>query len=388
MLYTPQFFAISLIGFLTACNAGAFFLFPLFIAERGGTTVDIGYIMAAFSLASVLSRPLISATIDRLGRKRSYAFANLIMIGTTLSYVSFTGMLRDFYLPLLLVRIIHGISGGFTFTAGFTYALDIIPENRMNEGVGIFGAFSLMGFAVGPVIAEIFINQWGFSAYFMAAAGLPAIGALFLFFLPESYVVGRNPAAGSYITLLRQPKIFMVTALMIILGMGIASTSGFVSLFAQSRGIAFVSTYFIAYSVSATAMRLLGGKFIDNVGEERVAPYALVACGLGLFSLLFMNSMVYLLVAGLISGSSHGMLYPSLTTMAVRNEPTNLRARIMATITGALELGSFAGSIIMGQIGKALGFPAIFATAGVGFFIGFFIIKVYSIRMKNNQIKG
>jgi MFS family permease len=180
----------------------------------------------------------------------------------------------------------------------------------------------------------------------------------------------------------------MVTALMIILGMGIASTSGFVSLFAQSRGIAFVSTYFIAYSVSATAMRLLGGKFIDNVGEERVAPYALVACGLGLFSLLFMNSMVYLLVAGLISGSSHGMLYPSLTTMAVRNEPTNLRARIMATITGALELGSFAGSIIMGQIGKALGFPAIFATAGVGFFIGFFIIKVYSIRMKNNQIKG
>ncbi|MBN1848346.1 MAG: MFS transporter [Deltaproteobacteria bacterium] len=388
MLYTPQFFTISLAGFLTACNAGAFFLFPLFIADRGGTTVDIGYIMSASFLASVLSRPLISEIIDRLGRKRSYFLANLTMIGTTLSCIGFTGALRDFFWPLLLIRMIHGISGGFTFTAGFTYVMDIIPGKRMNEGVGIFGAFSLIGFAVGPVMAEFFIDQWGFSAYFLAAAGLPAIGAFLLLFLPESHVVGRGSGAGSYMALLKRPKIFTVTVLMFILGMGLASTSGFISLFAQSRGIALVSTYFIAYSASATALRLVGGKFIDRVGEDRVAPYALIVGGFGLIFLLFMNSMVYLLVAGLISGSSQGMLYPSLNTMAVRNEPTNLRARIMATITGALDLGSFAGSIILGQIGKALGFPAIFATAGVGFFVGFIMIKIYSMRYQDIQTRG
>jgi MFS family permease len=370
MLLTRRFIAITVVNFFAACNLGAFYLFPLFLADRGGTPADIGYIMGAFPLASVLSRPLMSELIDRLGRKWSYALASLTMIMASLAYLAFSGGLGDFYWPLLLVRAIHGVSAGLTFTAGFTYAADIIPENRMNEGIGLFGTSGLLGFAIGPVMAEIIIRNLGFSAYFLFAAILPAIGVLLLLPLPETYVHDRSQKGGAFLTVLRQPKIITVSVLVLIMGIGVASTSGFVSLLAQSRGILLVSPYFLAYSGAAVATRLLGGRLADIVGESRVVPPALVVCGIGLIILVFANAVQYLVLAGLISGAAHGLLYPCLSTMAIRNETAGHRAKILAIVTGSFDAGVFAGSIGLGQVGKYLGFPAIFLIAGLAFFLG------------------
>lgn len=370
MLLTRRFVAITVVNFFAACNIGAFYLFPLFLADRGGTSADIGYIMGAFPLASVLSRPLMSELVDRLGRKWSYALASLIMIAATLAYLAFSGRLQDFYLPLVLVRAIHGVSAGLTFTAGFTYAADIIPERRMNEGIGLFGVSGLVGFAMGPVMAEITITHFGFSAYFLSAAILPAVGVLLLLPLPEVYVHDRSQKGGAFLTVLCQSKMAVISVLVLILGIGVASTSGFVSLLAHSRGILLVSSYFLAYSGAAVAMRLVGGHLADMVGETRVISPALVVCGTGLIILVFANNVQHLVLAGLTSGAAHGLLYPSLSTMAIRNESTGHRAKILAIVTGSFDAGVFGGSIGLGQVGSYLGYPAIFLFAGLAFFLG------------------
>jgi len=376
MLFTRRFIAITVVNFFAACNLGAFYLFPLFLADHGGTVADIGYVMGIFSLASVFSRPLISDLIDHLGRKRSYALASLVMIATSSAYLSFSGQLADFYLLLLLVRAAHGVSGGLSFTAGFTYAADIIPESRMNEGIGLFGTSGLLGFAIGPVMAEMVIRHWGFSAYFLSAAILPAIGLVVLFPLPETYIHKRGQTDTAFFTLLRQSRIIFVATLVLIMGIGVASTSGFVSLLAQSRGILFVSAYFLAYSGAAVASRIVGGRLADLVGESRVIPPALGVCGMGLILLVFTSSIHSLVLAGLISGAAHGLLYPGLNTMAVRNVAPVHRAKILAIVTGSFDAGIFVGSIGLGQVGKYLGLPAIFLTAGLAFFIGLGIFLV------------
>ncbi|MBW1799264.1 MAG: MFS transporter, partial [Deltaproteobacteria bacterium] len=329
-LYTGPFLAILCSGFFNTFNNGAFFLFPLFVAERGGTVADIGYIMGTFSLASVLTRPLMSSAVDRFGRRLSFVYANLIMLLITLSYLLFSGRLENFYLPLLLVRAIHGIGSGLAFTAGFTYVADIIPAKRMNEGLGIFGSSGLLGFAIGPAMAEVIIHQLGFPALFPIVAGAPAVGILLLWFQPESFVPGNNAGEDSYRILFRHAKIYIVAGLILILGFGLAATNSFVALFARSRGIMFVSYYFMAYSGAAIAVRLLGGRLVDRVGETRFAPYAILICGLGLILLLITYNAVFLVLVGIISGAAHGVLYPCLCTMAVRNEPPGLRAKVMA----------------------------------------------------------
>lgn len=380
MLYTRRFLAITLVNFFTASNLGAFYLFPLFLVENRGTPADIGYMMGVFPMASVLSRPLISELINRLGRKRAYALGCLIMLTMSLTYLAFSGDIKNFYLSLLVVRAIHGVSGGLTFTAGFTYACDIIPENRMNEGIGLYGASGLLGFAIGPAIGETIIRHRGFSDYFLSTAILPTIGLLFLLLLPETYVHERSQESQTFFAVLRRTKIIIVAVLMLILGIGVASTSGFASLFAQSRGIPFVSSYFLAYSGAAVAMRLLGGRFVDIVGESRVIPHALAVCGMGLLILIFVKSVLCLVFAGLVSGAAHGILFPSLNTMALRNEVLGQRAKILAIVTGSFDAGVFMGSVALGQVGNYLGFPAIFLTAGLIFLVGLGIILVRPIR--------
>ena len=100
MLLTRRFIAITVVNFFAACNLGAFYLFPLFLADHGGTSADIGYIMGAFPLASVLSRPLMWTRIDPAGPQVVLrAGASTIMITASLAYLAFSGGLGDFSAP-------------------------------------------------------------------------------------------------------------------------------------------------------------------------------------------------------------------------------------------------------------------------------------------------
>ena len=154
---------MAVANFFTVSSFGCFFLFPLFITSHGGSKADIGIVMGVTVLSSVLCRPWISEMIDRVGRKRCYGIGCITMSLLPLSYLMFRGELSGFYLPLLLVRFLHGVGLAICFTSGFTYIADIVPKERLNEGIGMYGVTALVGMAVGPVIAEIIIGEFGFN---------------------------------------------------------------------------------------------------------------------------------------------------------------------------------------------------------------------------------
>ena len=153
MLYSRAFLIMALANMFTMASISSFFLLPLYITHHGGTEADIGILMAVFTFSSILSRPWISEMIDRIGRKRTYTIACILMILVPLVYPVFEGELSSFYFPMVLVRIVHGIGLALSFTSVITYVSDIIPENRLNEGIGMFGVASLVSLALGPVLA-------------------------------------------------------------------------------------------------------------------------------------------------------------------------------------------------------------------------------------------
>ncbi|RLB13984.1 MAG: MFS transporter, partial [Deltaproteobacteria bacterium] len=156
-LYTKTFVQFAISNLFTVSSFGTFFIFPLFITAYGGGKADIGIIMGAFALSSVLCRPWISEMIDRIGRKRSYTIGCLTMTLMPLVYLVFRGNIQEIYLPLVVVRLIHGIGLAICFTASFTYIADVLPRERINEGIGMFGAAGLVGLALGPFAGEAMI---------------------------------------------------------------------------------------------------------------------------------------------------------------------------------------------------------------------------------------
>jgi len=317
MLYNPSFITMAFSNLFTVSSFGTFFLFPLFIAGHGGSKSDIGIIMGVFSLSSVLCRPWISNMIDRIGRKRSYTVGCSIMSILPLIYLLFQGNLSHFYLLLIIVRIVHGVGLAICFTAAFTYIADIAPEGRLNEGIGVFGVTGLTGFAIGPLIGEILITKFGFSAFFFAAAGMAIFGLMIHLPLSESFSQTSQKPYQSFFMVFRKKKMLFVALLAFLFGFGLAASGSFVSPFAKEKEISFISFYYISYSSAAVLTRLFGGRLADRIGEDHIIPYALILTGGGLLILMLLGGRTVLILSGLISGCGHGFLFPCLNSSNV-----------------------------------------------------------------------
>src|SRR5208337_1011718 len=251
MRYSRTFLVMAVANLACLSSFGTFFLFPLFITAHGGDQVDIGIIMGAFALSSVLCRPWISDMIDRIGRKKSYAAGSLIMTITPAAYLFFRGTLDSFYLPLILVRVVHGIGFAICITAAFTYIADIIPDERLNGGLGMFGISGLMGTALGPVLGEIIIRRAGFDLLFIVAAALAGVGLIIQHPLKDAYVRLVKPVESSFFLVLQKRRVSMIAAIALLFGFGLAAVNGFISPYASARRISFISLYYIAYSCAA-----------------------------------------------------------------------------------------------------------------------------------------
>jgi MFS family permease len=379
-LYSLAFIAFGFANFFTVSSFGIFFLFPLFIKSRGGSESDIGIVMGVFSLAAVLCRPWISDMIDRIGRKRSYTMGSLIMTALPLTYLLFQGPLNTFYTPLILVRVIHGVGLALSFTAAFTYIADIIPEARLNEGIGMFGLTGLTGLAIGPLIGEIIIKHFGFAIFFLAAGTIASLGFIIHLPLQESFKKSAPSASSSFFSVLVKGNVFPVAIIALIFGIGLAATGNFISPFAKERGLPFISLYYICYSSAAIFTRLLGGRLADRVGEHRIIPYALLLTSAGLMMLIFLSGSTLLALSGLMSGCGHGFLFPCLNSLIIRDKPINIRGKITGIFTGGIDAGSFAGSVLLGYIGELAGFQALFLAAGLLLLVGLPIHRFQVLR--------
>ena len=238
-LYTGRFLTIAAANLFMVSSVGAFFMIALFVTDHGGSKTDIGLVMGVMTLSSVVFRPWISELIDRIGRKRSFTVGTAIMTVIPFCYLLFQGELSDYYLPLLLVRLVHGLGIAFCFTSAFTYIADIVPEERLNEGIGMFGTTGLMGMAIGPALGELVISHWGYDAYFVTGGILGAIALLLHQPLPESYRRSMDTGSAievSFFSVLKMDDILMLAILAVIFGVGLSSYSSYAAPFAHSLG--------------------------------------------------------------------------------------------------------------------------------------------------------
>jgi len=355
-----------------------FFLFPLFIMENGGSKSDIGIMMGAMMFSSVLFRPWVSQMVDTIGRKRSYFLGTLILIGVPLLHIPFKGDISGYYGLLLLLRVLHGIGIGIGFTAAYTFISDIVPDSRLNEGLGIFGLNGLIGIAAGPAIGEPIIQNFGFTAYFITSAVMGLVSLGLQIFLRETLQLKLSSGKGpSFFTVLKRKKVLGIVMITLFFGMGLATQGGFVAPYVQHLGLPTISIFFLAYSGGAILTRVFGSRIADRVGEERIVPWAIALNAIGFLSMVAVTNNGLLIVSGFITGMGHGFLFPCLNALAVRNEPAEIRGKISGIFTGSIDGGNLIGSVMMGYIGDWFGFKMIFIVTflllmtGLAAFMGF-----------------
>ena len=376
MLYTPAFWAMALANLCHTASFSAFFLLPLYILEHGGNQGDIGVVMGIFALASAISRPWVAEMIDRIGRKRSYTLGSILMVVSPFLYLGIHDPLGSGYLPFLLLRALHGVGLAICFTSVFTFMADILPRDRLNEGIGMFGISGLIGIAIGPVFAEIMLEPFGFSGLFIVAGILSGISLIIHQPLKESAPTGEEESdPTTFFGLFRREKFIVVGLISLLFGVGLAGSGNFVAPLAEERNLGYISFYFFCYSGGAITIRFINGWISGKFGENRILPCSIVLYMAGLFLLPLAYNQAVLCVAGVLSGIGHGLLFPLLNTMAVRDERASIRGKATGIFTGGIDSGIFAGSLILGYIGDWFGLNVLFLCAGLSMTIALIIFR-------------
>ena len=378
MIYTPAFWAMAVANLTHTASFSALFLLPLYIIDQGGDQADIGLLMGVFALASALCRPWVSEMIDRIGRKRSYTLGSLVMLGSPLLYLTLIDPLGRFYTLFLALRILHGVGMAICFTAVFTYMADVIPKNRFNEGIGMFGISGLIGVAVGPLLAEAVLSRAGYDGLFLTAAGLAVIALLVHQPLPESYLSHQRRTGSSFFVLLKQGRFLVIALLSLLFGFGLAGTGNFVAPLAEERQLGVISFYYLAYSAGAITTRFVGGRLADLYGDNRLLPYGLGLYAAGLLLLPLTWGLNLFTLSGFCAGTGHGLLFPTLNTMAVRDEPMETRGKATGIFTGSIDCGVFAGSLLLGYIGEWFNLEILFVVAGLCMLAGLSLFRFHS----------
>lgn len=120
---------------------------PLFVVEHGIDVPTLGLIAAAWSIGKLVAEPVFGYLADRNGRKPF-----LIGGAVVLAVVTILPIWWNTALELFVLRFVAGIATGAYDPAARGLIVDGTSAGERGEAFGIYSAFQMGGFVLGPVV--------------------------------------------------------------------------------------------------------------------------------------------------------------------------------------------------------------------------------------------
>jgi len=130
---------------------------PLAIKQHmGGTARDMSLVVSIYLLGIVLLRPFSGVISDRIGSKKISIITMFLFVVCSFMYLGIHAIV-----PLLLVRMIHGVFHSLSTTAHAAMAITMVPNSRKGEGVGYYGLAMSLSMVLGPALGLYILNSFG-----------------------------------------------------------------------------------------------------------------------------------------------------------------------------------------------------------------------------------
>jgi len=324
----------------------------------GGGDISVGIVAGAFAFSAIVARPWGGRMADSRGRRAVMA-GGLVLVGLGSSlYLVSLGIAG-----LVLARLVIGVGDGFVHTAGATWIVDLAPESRRGQAIGLFGLAIWSGLAVGPVTGELLLDELGYDAVWILAAVTPLAGALVARRVPDAHRPAPRTERGP---LVPREAVRPGIALALV-NTGYAAMAGFVVLMLADRGVGSGAAVFTVFAVALIASRLLAGRLPDRVGARRVAVGAALAGAAGMAVLALSQSLAAAVAGAMVLGIGSSLIYPSLALIVVSRTPDERRGAALGAFTAFFDLGVGLGAPLAGVVAALAGYGAAFwVAAGCG----------------------
>ncbi len=326
-------------------------LLPFYVKTLGGPGIDllgmhfgigiiIGFIVASFTFAQLLSAPMWGRFSDRVGRRPTL----LIALGASgIAYLIF-GFAHSL-LVLFLSRIVQGAGGG---TVGViqAYVADSTDPKDRARALGWLSATTNLGVALGPVLGAFAIAlgkrdlmpgagtlQVGRAMPGIMAAALCLLNMIFVArYLKESRDFSEQPQAGEIrrtssqaiwrvISHASEPSSRLIWLYAIAIGAFQGSFS-VLALFLNARFQVTEQTigYFFMYvgAISVFARVLLLGRAVDWLGEANLSRLGIVLLAAGVLGMAVSRNLGMLALSVALIPLGASFTFPCVTALLSR----------------------------------------------------------------------
>ncbi len=347
-------------------------LLPFYALKLQATPSQIGLIIAAFSIAQILSAPVWGRVSDRYGRRPALLIG---LLASAVAYIVF-GLADSLWL-LFVSRLVQGAGGGTTGVAQ-AYVADTVEPSQRAKALGWLSAATGAGFMVGPLLGSLASHLGQTAPGFIAAALCVLNAACAWKWLPESK---RKDGSGA-IPVLRKPVWHSAAQVVVhpgrpasrliwIYGVGMLAFSVLTSVLALYLGAEFGTTertigkwFFYIGGLQVVMRVFLLGPIVDRIGETWAMRAGTVTLVLGLFLFPLPSSawLLALIVPCVPIGTA--LLFPATTALISRHVSRSEYGTVMGVAQTFAGIARIVGPMLATAAFQRLGHPAPFYIAG------------------------
>src|SRR5215510_5558158 len=365
-LFTRDFLLLCVSSFLFSSSMFLLFaVLALFVVqELKGEQSQIGLIMGAFAVSSVLNRPGSGRLVDLWSRKAGLSLGALIYCVAPALYTQVGSV------PMMLgLRFFHGIGIAVYTTSGSVLAADLCPPTRRGEGMGYYGMSMNLAMTIGPALGAALVEVIGFAGLFWLSSSLALASFLLVQLVSEPHRTHGPAQIGG-----QRPALFSRAALFpgfiaMCMTMTFGTVVSFLPLYVRDHGLGNPGLFFTVYSVVVVASRPFAGQWSDRFGRMAVIIPGMVILAVAMISLACATTHWGLLGSAVLQGLGFGCVHPSIMAWVVDRSTAHDRGPALATLMGAFDVGAGLSAIGLGIVLQYTSFTVLYlSAAGIGLF--------------------
>jgi MFS family permease len=347
------------VGISIAAHMAVYGLSPvlsLHVVALGGSATQVGVLFSVFALVAVVLRPLAGVWIDRRGIRPALLTGAALVVLASLA-------LQAVGAPVALIGLmaVFGVGFGLTTMAAAVLAASVPGEHR-GSALSVYYLAAPVSMALAAPLGLWLFRSVGAGANFAAVTLLGLTTAAF----GLSSHVGAVPRTGPVarrVTLWSRGAA-PLSAVLAVAAMGQSSLYAFVPLHATGHGqAAYLPWFFGIYSTGMIVFRVGVSRVADRWGRRLVLVPALVLLAAGFGVLSATPTPPRLTLAAVLLAAGSAVLYPTIMTLVVDRVPDRERGVAMGMVSGAWDLGAFAGSLLIAGVVEHASHGAGFVTA-------------------------
>ena len=349
------------------------------LGAADGGLAGVGAIVGMYSAINLLGNVGAGVALDRIDRKLLVIAGMLLTAAALYCYP-----LVQTPEQLLALRGVHGFAAGALAPGAFAMLGDRSGDSGQARSMGMGGALIAVAAVIGPALAGIIGDRWGYAYVFMTSGSFMLVAAAaFWLLVPGDAKVAAPPSAPSAPSgdapdvertkaesPLRNPAMLKVYGATLAMTYGFGALVAYLPIMLEATG---ASARLSGYALST--MALVGAAVmaspIQRGLDSRSRPLTVIVglAGMGASCLVLATSAGALpgVFAGmLLFGFGFGLLFPALTATVSESADGRRRGAAFGIFYAVYSLGVVIGSVITGQASEALAaLGAPFYVAGV-----------------------